>query len=312
MLSPASTPAQHLALLGWLLIGIACTVIVLVTIAILLPLRRRQRSLADTPPTGSAHQDEGRSPIIASTALSAVILLGAFVATVATLAATASPPGPPALAIAVTGHQWWWDVEYQDADVARTVRTANEIHVPVGQPVRLAVQSIDVVHSFWVPALQGKIDIIPGQTNVFWIEADRPGTYRGQCAKYCGMQHANMRLSVIADPPQTFATWLDQQRRPAAPPADSLVRVGQTAFVSGPCAFCHTIRGTEAAGRAGPDLTHLAARHTIAAGTLENTSGNLYGWVADAPGIKPGTLMPRLDLDPRTLQALVAYLRTLN
>lgn len=312
MLSPAGEAARQLALLGWLLLGVASAVVLIVTVAIVIPLRGRRLSLADAPLVGSADHEDGIAPIAIGVGLSIIILIAAFIGTVVTLHATATPPRTPALTVAVTAHQWWWEVQYTDSSPGRAVRTANEFHIPVGQTVRLKVQSADVVHSFWVPRLQGKVDVIPGETNVFWIEADQPGTYYGQCAKYCGMQHAHMAISVIADSPSDFAAWLDQQRQPAQTPTDSLARAGQTAFANAPCAFCHTIRGTEAAGRAGPDLTHLAGRSTIAAGELPNVASDLSAWVTNAPSLKPGTLMPRMDLDPRTLHAVVAYLRTLN
>jgi cytochrome c oxidase subunit II len=312
VLSPAGVAAQHLALLGWWLIGVACAVVVIVTVALVIPLRWRRRTLADSPPTGSPDRDQGIASILIFSGISLVVLAGAFAATVVTLRATQNPPRPPALTVRVVGHQWWWEVQYVSPDPERSVITANEIHVPVGQPVRLVLQSADVVHSFWIPQLAGKVDLIPGETNVSWIEADRVGTFDGQCAKYCGMQHTQMRLSVVADAPETFTAWLDGQRAPAPAPTDSLAAAGQAAFVGTTCAFCHTIRGTPAGGRVGPDLTHLASRQMIAAGTLPNSVSALMGWVADAPGLKPGTVMPRMDLDPRTLAAIVTYLRTLN
>jgi cytochrome c oxidase subunit 2 len=312
VLSPAGEAAQRLALLGWWLTGVACAVVVIVAIAVLIPLRWRRPTIEDSPPTGSPDRDEGKGPIIVLSAVSLLILVAAFVGTIVTLHATDMPPRTPALTVRIVGHQWWWEVHYVSADPDQSVITANEIHIPVGQPVRLLLQSADVVHSFWVPQLQGKVDLIPGQTNVSWIEADRAGTFGGQCAKYCGMQHAQMLLSVTADPPDAFATWLDRQRQPAATPTDSLAAVGQASFVGTTCAFCHTIRGTPAVGRVGPDLTHLALRHTIAAGALPNTEASLLAWIADAPGLKPGTPMPRMNMDPRMTLAIVAYLRTLN
>src|SRR5579871_685936 len=265
MFSPAGEAARHLALLGWWLTGIASLVVILVAAAVLYSLKRRAPSLEAAAPTGSAQHDEARSPVLIGAACSAVVLLAAFAATVITLHATERPSRAPAVTITVIGHQWWWEVQYPDTDVSRSVITANEIHIPVGQLVRLNISSGDVVHSFWIPELQGKIDEIPGQTNVFWLEADRPGTYYGQCAKYCGMQHANMRLTVIAQPPATFEAWRQGQLEPADQPSDTLARAGAVAFLAAPCASCHSIRGTLALGRTAPDLTHLASRQTIAA-----------------------------------------------
>jgi cytochrome c oxidase subunit 2 len=312
VLSPAGEAAQRLALLGWWLIGIAGAVVVIVAIVVLIPLAWRRQTIEETPPTGSAEHDEGKGPIIVLATISLLILVAAFAGTVVTMRAADAPSHTPTLTVRIVGHQWWWEVHYVSSDPSQSVITANEIHIPVGQPVRLLLQSADVVHSFWIPQLQGKVDLIPGQTNVSWIEADRAGTFGGQCAKYCGMQHAQMHLLVTADPPHAFTSWLDRQRQPATTPTDSLVAEGRASFVGNTCAFCHTIRGTQAVGRVGPDLTHLATRQTIAAGALPNTQAALLGWIADAPGLKPGTPMPRMNMDPRMTSAIVAYLRTLN
>jgi cytochrome c oxidase subunit 2 len=212
----------------------------------------------------------------------------------------------------VTGHQWWWDVRYDAHVPAHRVRTANEIHIPVGQPILLKLRTSDVIHSFWVPSLHGKRDLIPGQTNTLWLQADRPGTYRGQCAEFCGHQHAHMGLLVVAEPPERFAGWQERQRQPAAEPADALARRGREVFVAGPCALCHAVRGTEAAAEVAPDLTHLGSRLTIAAATLANTPGHLAGWIVDPQRLKPGSHMPPMSLAADDLQALLAYLGSLR
>ncbi|HEU6450345.1 MAG TPA: c-type cytochrome, partial [Gemmatimonadaceae bacterium] len=178
-------------------------------------------------------------------------------------------------------------------------------------PVRLEVSSADVIHSFWIPRLHGKIDVIPGVRNRFWIRADSAGRYRGRCAEYCGLQHSNMAVYVTADSAASFRRWLAEQANPAgAPPSGEAAR-GQQRFVQ-TCALCHTVRGTEAKGAIGPDLTHVASRETLAGGAIRNSRGNLAGWVVNAPSIKPGTLMPRIDLEPDDLHAVVAYLETLR
>ena len=189
--------------------------------------------------------------------------------------------------------------------------TANEVHIPLGKPVRLELTSDDVIHSFWIPQLAGKTDVIPGQRNIAWIEADAPGIYRGACTEYCGQQHANMASFVVAQSPTEFAQWLDHQRTAARLP-DSAAAAGLAVFESAACASCHTIRGTSAAGRIGPDLTHLESRATIAAGMLENTRGNLAGWITNPQTIKPGNVMPAVPLRSRDLQSLLAYLGTLR
>jgi cytochrome c oxidase subunit 2 len=318
ILSPAGAPARELATLGWWLIGAGGLVVIAIVVLVLVPLLRRHGGFlpqADLVTTGG-----GTGRIVAGAALTVLVLGAFFVYTVIVLRRTASPPAAPDLAIQVIGHEWWWEVRYRrPGEAPETVTgneirlpvTANEIHLPVAQPVRLEVSSADVVHSFWVPQLQGKIDLVPGQTNVFWLQADRPGTYAGQCAEYCGTEHARMRLRVTAEPRENFERWLAKQREPAAQPVGDVV-AGRRAFDGAACAFCHSVRGTPAAGRVGPDLTHLASRATLAAGTLANTPGNLAAWVADAPAIKPGTPMPRMELDPETLRSIVAYLRTLE
>jgi cytochrome c oxidase subunit 2 len=213
----------------------------------------------------------------------------------------------------VVGHQWWWEVKYPDeGNPQNTVETANEIHVPVGRPVFIKMTSGDVIHSFWAPNLDGKKDLIPGHETRTWFRADTAGVYRGQCAEFCGHQHAKMSFFIVAEPRIQFEHWLESQKGEAAKPADSLTQTGERVFLSGTCAMCHAISGTGAGGHYGPDLTHLASRRTIAAGTLPNTTGNLAGWILDPQSIKPGAKMPPNQLEPAALQALLAYLESLK
>jgi cytochrome c oxidase subunit 2 len=214
--------------------------------------------------------------------------------------------GQEALQIRVIGHQWWWEVQYRDSIPNNWAITANEVHIPAGRPVALELLSTDVNHSFWPPTLSNKRDLIPGKDNSLWLQADTPGVYRGQCAEYCGAQHAKMGFLVIADRPDSFASWLARQRDTALTPTTALTRRGQEVFLASSCV------GTPAGSRIGPDLTHLASRKTIAAGTLPNTRGNLAGWIVNPQSIKPGTRMPPNQLDPDDLQALLAYLETLK
>jgi cytochrome c oxidase subunit 2 len=212
----------------------------------------------------------------------------------------------------VIGHQWWWEVNYDnEKDPSQTFTTANEIHIPVGQPVRIAVTSTDVIHSFWVPKLTGKTDTIPGQINETWLEADKPGVYRGQCAEYCGLQHAHMGFTVVAQSPGDFHNWLENQLKPAPSPTSEQIIEGERDFVVH-CGICHTVRGTQAGGHAGPDLTHLMSRGSIAADTLPNNVAYLSGWIANPQAMKPGNLMPTLTLSPPVLTAIRAYLLTLH
>jgi cytochrome c oxidase subunit 2 len=237
----------------------------------------------------------------------AVVLTLTYALTLATMRAQASQPAQ-GVVIEIIGRQWWWEVRYPAAEVV----TANEIHIPAGQPVTLQLTSADVIHSFWVPELNGKLDLNPRQTNTLILQADQPGEYRGQCAEFCGIQHAKMALLVIAHEPAEFEAWLSAQQQDAPAPADEATEFGQQVLLGSACVYCHTIRGTNASGVLGPDLTHLASRRTLAAATIPNTRGHLAGWIIDPQGIKPGNKMPPTDLGADELQALLAYLESLR
>jgi cytochrome c oxidase subunit 2 len=219
---------------------------------------------------------------------------------------------PKALHIRITGHQWWWDIQYEPEMASTTVETANELHIPVGRAVHVELQSADVIHSFWVPSVHGKKDLIPGRINRTWLRIDEPGVYRGQCAEFCGLEHAQMSLTVIAESPEQFAAWLDHERKEAAGQMDHTSLRGQELFLHGTCAQCHTVAGTTAGGRVGPDLTHFATRPTIGAGTLLNNSVELARWILDPHAVKPGVNMPATSLSAEDLHALVSYLGTLR
>jgi len=220
--------------------------------------------------------------------------------------------GVPPIEIELVGHQWWWEATYAAESPDRRLTTANELYVPVGRPVVLRMTSRDVIHSFWVPNVTGKRDLIPGHVSTLWFQADTAGVYRGQCAEFCGHQHAKMGLLLIAVEPERFAAWYESHLRPAAPPGDSLRRRGQEVFLGGPCVVCHRIGGTPAGGRVGPDLTHVGSRRTLAAASLPNTRGHLAGWILDPQRIKPGVRMPPNQLAPADLHALLAYLEGLR
>jgi cytochrome c oxidase subunit 2 len=219
---------------------------------------------------------------------------------------------PNAVNITLTGHQWWWEIRYEDEQPQNIIATANEIHIPTGRPVKIVLQSADVIHSFWIPNLTGKKDMIPNHSTEIWFQADKPGMYWGQCAEFCGFEHAKMRLFVIADPPEVFDGWLNAARTPSRPPLEQIQKEGQQVFMLKQCSMCHTIVGTPAGGRVGPDLTHLMNRYTLAAGAIRNTPGQLAGWILDPQVIKPGCRMPQNNLSPHDLQALLEYLRTLQ
>jgi len=273
-------------------------------------LRARRRGAVDTSEAG---EGRARRWVLGATGVTLAILVVSLVASYLTGRAYAITPeaGRP-LQISVIGHQWWWEAQYSDSVHSRSLTTANEIHIPVGRTVVLKMTSTDVIHSFWVPNLAGKKDLIPGYGTTMWLRADRAGVYRGQCAEFCGMQHANMSFLVIADPPGEFARWYEGQLADAMPPADTSASTGKNVFMNHGCVLCHTIRGTDAGSRVGPDLTHVASRRTLAAATIPNNRGWLGGWVMDPQGIKPGTRMPPNDMRADELQALLTYLQSLR
>ena len=222
---------------------------------------------------------------------------------------------PPALRVQLIGHQWWWDIVYPGAENGPGVHTANELHVPLGAdgaPARIEIEllSADVIHSFWVPRLAGKTDLIPGRTNRMWFMAAEPGTFLGQCAEFCGVQHANMKLRVVAESPEAFQAWQKNEAQSAV--ERGAAAAGRERFLALSCVNCHTIRGTRARGTVGPDLTHLMARHTIAAGAADNDHEHLRAWIADPDSIKPGSEMPNMRLSPSDVEAVVDYLETLH
>jgi cytochrome c oxidase subunit II len=247
-----------------------------------------------------------------SVSATTVILFAILIYNLSTGRALAAFADPDALTIRVIGHQWWWEVEYRDPLPNRRLTTANEIHIPVGRRVRLEVESRDVIHSFWAPNLHGKLDLTPGYTATTYFRADTAGTYHGRCAEFCGLQHAHMDFFVIAMAPPDFARWFEAQLKTAASPADTLQARGREIFETKTCAMCHTIRGTEANSGIGPDLTHVASRRTLGAGTIPNSRGHLAGWILDPQRIKPGAKMPPNQLAASDLHALLGYLESLK
>lgn len=303
-LQPAGPAAAEIAWLWWLMLAVFTAVFVLVVVLLLVAIRRRDRRAGD----GGAAPPLGRTGFIVAGGiiLPVVVLTPLYLISLRTSASLAAPR--EALTVRVVGHMWWWEVRYPEQGIV----TANEIHVPAGQPVRLELTSADVIHSFWVPRLHGKRDLIPGIENQFWIQADEPGTYRGQCGEYCGTQHANMAFLVVALPPDEFPAWLAEHARPRPEPATPAARHGLQVFRKAGCVQCHAVRDTEAGGNVGPDLTHLGSRRTLGAALLPNTRGNLAGWIADPQAIKPGVKMPRSYLAADDLLALVTYLESLK
>jgi cytochrome c oxidase subunit 2 len=300
----------------WRVLLIVCSAVFAVILAALLfVIWRRPRAdettAADLSPVNSA-EPRVRRGVAASVIASALLLVALVVASVFTDRALARLSLADAVNIEVTAHQWWWSARYTSGGVDQTFTTANEIHVPVGRPVVVQLKADDVIHSLWVPSLAGKKDLIPGRSATLQFRADVPGVYRGQCAEYCGFQHALMGLLVIADPPAQYEAWAQAQRAPAAEPGDTTAVRGKDLFQSTSCAMCHAIGGTLAGAQHGPDLTHLASRQTLAAGTLKNTPGDLAAWIADPQKHKPGTNMPTVPLSKDDVDALVAYLGSLK
>ncbi len=242
----------------------------------------------------------------------AVVLVGLFFYVMVVLGEIDRPAPAGSITVEVVGRQYWWEVHYYDGAGRYLFETANEIHIPTGPTVRVRLRSADVNHSFWIPRLAGKLDMIPGRTNEFSIQADSSGTYRGQCAEYCGLQHARMSMLVIAEPSDQFEAWLAAESTDAVAPPDELAAGGREVFLTTACAACHAVRGTPAQGDLGPDLTHVASRRTLAALTIPNTRGHMGGWLVDPQSIKPGAKMPAVPMDAVQFQALLHYMTTLR
>jgi cytochrome c oxidase subunit 2 len=293
-----------------------CTLVFIAILAALVhAARRAPRSDEITPPDlGSVNQPEVRTRRHVATAVivSGILLFVLLAASVFTDRAIARMPLANAVHVQVTAHQWWWTVRYIDGEVIDQFETANEIHVPVGRPVIIQLFADDVIHSLWVPSLAGKRDLIPGRPTLIQFRADQPGTYRGQCAEFCGYQHALMGFLVIAQPQAEYDAWVAAERKSAPPPPDAKLQHGQMLFTSTACAMCHTVQGTLANGKHAPDLTHVGSRRTLAAGTLANTPENLKRWISNPQQIKPGANMPAIPMSNDDLDAIVSYVGSLK
>lgn len=308
-------PGHEIAEITWGLIWLSIGVVAIIALLVLVGVVLRGRGVADMRTDGWAvrrsHDARALRWVYGGVVLTVAALTVFIVWTLNTLAAVRAPAEEPAVTIAITGHQWWWQVTYLNEDPSQIFETANEIHIPVGEPVKFILNSADVIHSFWVPSLAGKTDLIPGQENVAWLRADAPGVYRGQCAEYCGMQHAHMALRVFAEYPEEFRRWRAEMLEPAEEPVGEAAQAGAKLFRLH-CSACHAVRGMIAGGEMGPDLSHLMNRTTIASGMLPNTVGHLSGWIANPDRLKPGTKMPRTDLSGPELAAIRAFLLTLD
>jgi len=311
VLSPAGVQASSIHALWVLMLSVCTVVFVAVLTALLIAVLRGNHRRSDQPSASPAERTLTKYVGVA-VGLTVVTLIALLVASVWAGRSVASLRAESALSIDVAGHQWWWEIQYEDAVASRRVMSANEIHIPTNRPVVLKVTSRDVIHSFWVPNLQGKRDLIPGYTTALWLQASRSGVFRGQCAEFCGMQHAHMAFDVVAESEEEFTRWLDAMRQPGRDPPDATARKGRDVFMQTRCAVCHTIRGSDAAGQTAPDLTHIASRRTLGAGSLPNTPDNLAIWIRDPQRVKPGNQMPPNLLADDDLHALVAYLETLR
>ena len=295
---------------------VICAAMYVLVIAFLLTaiVRRRRAGAANVMEEGRHHESDPlmRTGLIGWGALVATGLFALAVFSFVADRSMASASGREKLAVTVTGNQWWWDITYNAADASKTLRTANELHLPVGVPVRIFLNSNDVIHSFWVPSLAGKQDLIPGRQNDITITPQKIGIFRGQCAEFCGAQHAHMGLVVQVESYGDFIKWWQHQLQTAPAPTTPLALAGYKFVTSRNCSACHAIAGTPANGTFGPDLTHLASRRSLAASQMPMSEGNLYGWIEDPQSIKPGSRMPTIGLEPDQLHAVVAYLETLK
>jgi len=315
VLDPASSSNRIVNRLFWAMLVVSLAVwLAVVVAAFWAALSRRRKTREDLEPVVAVPNEEQRrhTRVVGGLIGGTVLVLLLFLVFDFTVGRALAEHPARALTVEIIGHQWWWEIHYVDPDPSKLVVDANEVHIPAGQPVQIKLSSHDVIHSFWVPNIIGKRDLIPGYTSSLFVNADRTGTYRAQCAEFCGAEHAKMALTVIAHSPADFATWLAASRAPAAEPNDSSAKQGEQVFLAGACSSCHSIAGTAAFATVGPNLTHLASRRTIGAGTLVNTRGNLAGWIVDPQTLKPGVRMPSNQLEAKDLRALLDYLETLK
>ena len=315
-LRPVSPQGAQIEWLYWLIFFICLAVYVLMIFGFAAGgLKTYSSSSQDEPPPILKDEEGDRKATWFVGSATAVTVITLFIVLGLSVAAQKTVQGTPkenSVTIKVTGHQWWWEVTYPNSEADQTISTANEIHVPVRTPVVVLTQSSDVIHSFWVPSITGKRDLIPGISSAFSFQVDQPGYYRGQCAEFCGLQHAHMGFAVVADTPEDFAAWKQQQLADSKEPSNSEEARGKDVFLTHACVMCHAIQGTQSGSHMGPDLTHLASRRMIAAETLPNTAGALGGWIIDPQGVKPGNHMAPNGMSGEDLQALITYLQSLK
>jgi cytochrome c oxidase subunit II len=309
MFDPSGSGARSVDRLWLLMLGLGTAVFVVVLVLLSWSILSGRKDEPNTDTSGLSRRSRMRLVALGGVVVPIIILSVVLVATMDTLRDIAGLSQGESVVIDVVGHQFWWEVRYPDHDVV----TANEIVIPVGEKVQVNLTSQDVIHAFWVPQISGKIDMMAGTTTTLPLLAEEAGTYRGQCAQFCGAQHANMAFTVIAVPPEEFEAWTVAQAAPAnEPPPGSLIERGFEVYMSSVCLYCHRVSGTNSTGDLGPDLTHLASRTTLASGMLDNNTGNLAAWILDPQAIKPGNLMPGIAISGEDLTALLAYLESLD
>jgi cytochrome c oxidase subunit II len=304
-LDPKGSGAERIADLTYLLLVISAVVFVIVSIGLAVSVLRGRRKSDDI----DKREVRWGGPfiLVSGGVIPALVLAGVFAVSVRDQALLSKAAEDSVMTIDVVGHLWWWEARYPNGAV-----TANEIHIPVGETVRLRLTTDDVIHSFWVPQLQAKTDMINGHVNYMWLDANEPGRYRGQCAEFCGLEHAKMLFYVVAEPRPAFDRWLANEALDVAAPFSATAETGERIFLEGTCAGCHAIRGTDAGETLGPDLTHLATRETLASGIIPNTRANLEELILHPQSVKPGITMPPTSLSEDELSALVEYLQQLR
>ena len=302
-LDAAGQQARQIEGLWWIFFWICTVVFVLVAGALFIALFRRKR--------GEGGERRAIGVVTVATTLTVATLFFLLISSVA-VGRDLSDHGPAAVTIEVTGRQWWWQFDYDHEDKSKRFTTANELSIPVGEPVRLKLRSGDVIHDLWVPNLGPKRDITPGHEAALVLRAEKPGVYRGQCAEFCGQQHAKMAFWVNVLPKDEYRAWAEAQRKPSRIPTTESQRKGLETFMTSPCPLCHTIAGTNASGKTAPDLTHIASRRSLAAATIPNRRGYLAAWILDPQHIKPGNFMPPMAMKGSELNPLLDYLESLE
>jgi cytochrome c oxidase subunit 2 len=309
---PQGEGANTIDSLFWLFIGVCIIIWMAVVLALCWSLVRGREDRPDPLEISRGGEKKAHIAVTVCIAVTVVTLVLLTCFSYMTGKSLAALNGRQGMTVQIIGHQWWWEVRYDGVDPSHIIVSANEIHIPVGEPVTLKLKANDVIHSLWIPVLNGKRDLIPGREETLTIQADRPGLFRGQCAEFCGLQHAHMGLFVVAESRAEFETWRRAETASSNPPVTAVAQQGAELFMRKGCLMCHTVRGTNANGQIAPDLTHVASRRSIAADTLPMSHDTLVAWLTDPQSVKPGTDMPRTDLTSEEIAAIATYLEDLK